>query len=89
MGRRRVKEKHIPMSLSVPYALVQSVDNQLSFKQSRSKWVQGAIQAKLDHDIDWSLIESERLLRLLLARGIITLDTFKVMLQSVETEEGQ
>ena len=89
MGRRRVKEKHIPMSLSIPYRLIQRVEDVLGYKQWRSKWVQGAIQAKLDHDIDWSLIESERLLRLLLARGIITLDTFKVMLQSVETEEGQ
>ncbi len=89
MGRRRVKEKHIPMSLSMPYRLIMRVDSELSYRQSRSKWVQGAIQAKLDHDIDWSLIESERLLRLLLARGIITLDTFKVMLQSVETEEAQ
>jgi len=87
MGRRRVKEKHIPMSISVPYRLIQRVEVQLSYKQSRSKWVQGAIQAKLDMEIDWSLIESERLLRLLLARGIINLDTFKVMLQAVETEE--
>jgi metal-responsive CopG/Arc/MetJ family transcriptional regulator len=87
MGRRRVKEKHIPMSLSVPYRLIQRVEEQLGYKQSRSKWVQGAIQAKLDMEIDWSLIESERLLRLLLARGIINLDTFKVMLRSVETEE--
>ena len=75
------------MSISVPYRLIQRVEVQLSYKQSRSKWVQGAIQAKLDMEIDWSLIESERLLRLLLARGIINLDTFKVMLQAVETEE--
>ncbi len=89
MGRRRVKEKHIPMSLSMPYRLIQRVEEQLSYKQSRSKWVQGAIEAKLEMDIDWSLIESERLLRLLFARGIITKDTFKVLMQVVEIEEGQ
>ena len=52
MGRRRVKEKHIPMSLSMPYALIQRVDSQLSYKSSRSKWVQNAIIQKLDENID-------------------------------------
>tara|TARA_Y100000361_G_C10901472_1_gene209288 strand:- start:159 stop:443 length:285 start_codon:yes stop_codon:yes gene_type:complete len=48
MGRRRSTNKHIPMSLSIPYSLVVLIDRQLSFKQSRSKWVQSAIKAKLE-----------------------------------------
>ena len=48
MGRRRVNEKHIPMSLSMPYTLIQRVDKQLSYKASRSKWVQDAIKTKLE-----------------------------------------
>ena len=87
MGRRRVKEKHIPMSLSIPHALIQSVDSELSFKQSRSKWVQGAIKAKLNSSIDWDSIESKALIVMLFNRGVIDENTLRVMLQSVETEE--
>lgn len=63
MGRRRVKEKHVPMSLSMPYALIQRVDNQLSFKSSRSKWVQNAIIQKLDENVDLSQISEVRLMK--------------------------
>tara|TARA_R100000773_G_C4174093_1_gene86592 strand:- start:200 stop:463 length:264 start_codon:yes stop_codon:yes gene_type:complete len=87
MGRRRVKEKHIPMSLSMPYRLIQRVESVLGYKQSRSKWVQGAIKAKLDMDIDWDAIENKRLVLILVNRGIIDETTARVMLQSVETEE--
>ena len=87
MGRRRVKEKHIPMSLSMPYRLIQRVETVLGYKQSRSKWVQGAIKAKLDMDIDWDAIETKRLVLILVNRGIIDETTARVMLQSVETEE--
>ncbi len=89
MGRRRVKEKHIPMSLSMPYRLIQRVEEVLGYKQSRSKWVQGAIQAKLDYDIDFDVISTKKLLILLANRDVITPETLTVMLQSVETEEGQ
>lgn len=87
MGRRRVKEKHVPMSLSMPYRLIQRVEKELSFKQSRSKWVQGAIEAKLNYDIDYDAISTKKLLILLTNRDVITPETLKVMLQSVETEE--
>lgn len=87
MGRRRVKEKHIPMSLSMPYRLIQRVESVLGYKQSRSKWVQGAIKAKLDMDIDWGAIETKRLVLILVNRGIIDETTARVMLQSVEIEE--
>jgi len=96
MGRRRVKEKHIPMSLSMPYALIQRVDRQLSFKQSRSKWVQGAIQAKLESQ-DRGIDDLEHLpIKTLFAELTMRLDKntnaykfVRAALQSVETEEGQ
>ena len=87
MGRRRVNNKHIPMSLSIPYTLIQRLDKELSYKQSRSKWVQGAIKAKLNQSIDYSSISDKQLLVMLCNRGIISHETFKVMSQSVETEE--
>ncbi len=89
MGRRRVKEKHIPMSLSIPYRLIMRVDNELSYKQSRSKWVQGAIREKLEREIDFGLVPTKKLLLLLVNRDVISEETFKVMLRSAETEEGQ
>jgi len=87
MGRRRVKEKHIPMSLSMPYRLIQRLDKELQYKQSRSKWVQGAIKAKLTQEIDWTKVTDKQLLVILRNRDLISDATFRVMLQSVETVE--
>jgi len=89
MGRRRVKEKHVPMSLSMPYRLMMRVDGELSYRQSRSKWVQGAIREKLEREIDFGAIPTKKLLLILVNRDVISEATFKVMLQSVETEESQ
>tara|TARA_R110002012_G_C11600208_1_gene607216 strand:- start:499 stop:762 length:264 start_codon:yes stop_codon:yes gene_type:complete len=87
MGRRRVKEKNIPMSLSIPYRLIQRLDSELGYRQSRSKWVQGAIRAKLDNDLDWASVSSIRLLVMLRNRDVINDETFRVLKQVVETEE--
>ena len=94
MGRRRSTNKHIPMSLSIPYALIQRVDNQLSYKQSRSKWVQSAIETKLNAQ-EKGIDELEHVpLKTLFAELMYRLDptsnTFKFVKaasQSVETEE--
>jgi len=89
MGRRRVKEKNIPMSLSMPYRLIQRLDSELGYRQSRSKWVQGAIRAKLDQDFDFGSISSVKLLVILRNRNIIDDATFKVLKRAAETEEVQ
>ncbi len=89
MGRRRVKEKHVPMSLSMPYRLIMRVDSELSYRQSRSKWVQGAIREKLEREIDFGAIPTKKLLLILVNRDVISEETFKVMLQSVGTEAQQ
>jgi len=87
MGRKRSTNKHIPMSLSIPYDLMIRLDKELSYKQSRSKWVQGAIKAKLTQQIDMTQITNKQLLVILRNRNIINDETFRVMLQSVEIEE--
>ena len=94
MGRRRVKEKHIPMSLSMPYALIQRVDNQLSFKSSRSKWVQDAIKKKLESQErgydDLENVRTQSLfaeLRMRLDKDSNAYKFVKAASQSVETEE--
>ena len=63
MGRKRSTNKHIPMSLSIPHSLVIRVDKELSYKQSRSKWVQGAIKAKLDEVGSLDNIELSRIIQ--------------------------
>ena len=75
------------MSLSIPLRLVQRMDEEISHRTSRSKWVQHAIREKLNQDIDWSQITTKELLIILVNRGVITVETLRVMLQSVETEE--
>ncbi len=81
MGRRRSKE-NIPMSLSIPYRLIMRVDNELSYKQSRSKWVQGAIREKLEREIDFGLVPTKKLLLLLVI--VMLLSARAVMLRSAE-----
>jgi metal-responsive CopG/Arc/MetJ family transcriptional regulator len=96
MGRRRVKEKHIPMSLSMPYALIQRVDNQLSYTSSRSKWVQEAIKSKLEsqergmddlENVPIKTLFAELTMRL--NRDSNAYKFVRAASQSVETEEGQ
>jgi len=94
MGRRRVKEKHLPMSLSMPYALILRVDNQLSFKSSRSKWVQDAIKKKLESQErgydDLENVPIQSLLSELTMRLDKTTNAYKFVRaasQSVGTEE--
>ena len=96
MGRRRVKEKHIPMSLSMPYALIQRVDNQLSYTSSRSKWVQEAIKSKLEsqergmddlENVRTTTLFAELLMRL--DKESNAYKFAKAASQSVGTEEGQ
>ncbi len=89
MGRRRVKEKHVPMNHTMPYRLIMRVDSELSYRQSRSKWVQGAIREKLEREIDFGAIPTKKLLLILVNRDVISEETFKVMLQSVGTEAQQ
>ncbi|GAG88225.1 unnamed protein product, partial [marine sediment metagenome] len=68
-------------------SLLQRLDSELGYQQSRSKWVQGAIKAKLDHDLDWGSVSSIRLIVMLRNRDIIDDATFRVLKQVVETEE--
>ena len=48
MSRRRSTDKHQPLTISVPSSMMSRLDQELSYKQSRLKWVQAAIKAKLE-----------------------------------------
>ena len=66
MSRPRSTDKHQPLTISVPGSLMTRLDQELSYKQSRSKWVQQAIRAKLDaYDNESQIIQDISDLRLL------------------------
>ena len=48
MSRPRSRDKSIPMSVAIPTSMMMQLENHLSHSQSRSKWICGAIEDKLD-----------------------------------------
>jgi len=48
MSRPRSHDKSIPISLAIPTSMVMQLENHLSHSQSRSKWICGAIEDKMD-----------------------------------------
>jgi len=55
MPRPRSRDKVVPVSIGIPVSLMVKLDNELDWKQSRSKWVKSAIENKLNRklpDID-------------------------------------
>ena len=83
MSRRRSTDKHQPLTISVPSSMMTRLDQELSYKQSRSKWVQQAIKAKLDaHDDDLQVISnlsSLQLCAILFNRQVISLGMFETL----------
>lgn len=46
MSRPRSADPGVPITISIPNSLKMRLDKELSWKQSRSKWVTAAIKAK-------------------------------------------
>tara|TARA_Y100001938_G_scaffold148858_1_gene233777 strand:- start:1542 stop:1832 length:291 start_codon:yes stop_codon:yes gene_type:complete len=80
MSRRRSTDKHQPLTISVPASMMARLDQLLSYQQSRSKWVQAAIKAKLDGYTHKTQIiddmSDKDLLQLLTNRGVIDYELF-------------
>ena len=91
MSRPRSTDKHQPLTISVPGSLMTRLDQELSYKQSRSKWVQRAILAKLDAYNDESQIIQElssiRLCAILLNRQVISPGMFETLQKVIEAGE--
>lgn len=91
MSRPRSTDKHQPLTISVPGSLMKRLDQELSYKQSRSKWVQRAILAKLDAYNDESQIIQElsslRLCAILLNRQVISPGMFESLQKVIEAGE--
>ncbi len=66
------------------------LDNELDWKQSRSKWVKSAIIQKLEHQFDVAEIPTSQLVGMLHYRKIITTDLLRsIMMQVEETVKEQ
>lgn len=87
MSRPRSTDKHQPLTISMPGSLMKRLDQELSYKQSRSKWVQQAIKAKLDAHNDKEQVVANLsdlvLIQMLFARKIISLGLFDELYDKV------
>jgi len=84
MSRPRAIDPSVPLSIAVPQSLKTRLDQELSYKQSRSKWVCHAITEKLEQDFDYRSISDMQLLGMLYSRGIIDLPIFTTLKMQVE-----
>ena len=84
MSRPRSTDPSVALSIAVPQSLKTRLDQELSYKQSRSKWVCHAITEKLEQDFDYGSISDMQLLGMLYSRGIIDLPIFTTLKMQVE-----
>jgi len=65
------------------------LDNELDWKQSRSKWVKSAIIQKLESSFDFDSIPTRSLLNMLFTRKIIDYELITSLRMRVEEIEEQ
>ena len=96
LGRPRKSERKENISVNLPKALVDEINNQLSYFSSRSSWIQIAIEEKLGEKFT---VAGSTTVMLLLAvshrddtseflKKVIASEV-KTMMQVAETVEGQ
>ena len=71
MSRPRSTDPSVALSIAVPQSLKTRLDQELSYKQSRSKWVCHAIKEKLSQEFDYDSISDMQIIGMLHARNII------------------
>ncbi len=84
MSRPRSTDPSVALSIAVPTSLKTRLDQEISYTQSRSKWVCHAIKEKLSQEFDYTSIPTNQLLGMLHARNIIDYEMFTLLKQRVE-----
>ena len=83
MSRRRSSDPAIPVSIAIPRSLFTRLNELLSWRSSRSKWVCDAIRSKLDaHSVRHQTLSdmtNGALLFELHIRGCIDDDTYTIL----------
>ena len=88
MSRPRSTDPSVAMSIAVPQSLKTRLDQELSYTQSRSKWVCHAIKEKLSQEFDYDSISDVQLIGMLHARNIIEDEMVTLLkMRVVEIEE--
>ena len=89
MSRPRSTDPSVALSIAVPQSLKTRLDQELSYKQSRSKWVCHAIKEKLNQEFDYDSLTTRFLIRELQMRNIISTDLLTSLMMRVEETEGE
>lgn len=51
MNHKKKRNRAIPIHITMPQTLLDDIDDQMSHKSSRSKWIRGACELKLGTDV--------------------------------------
>lgn len=90
MSRPRSTDPSVALSIAVPQSLKTRLDQELSYKQSRSRWVCHAINEKLNQKFDYDSLSTRFLIRELQMRNIISTELLtSLMMRVAEIEELQ
>jgi len=87
MSRPRSTDPSVALSIAVPQSLKTRLDQELSYKQSRSRWVCHAIKEKLNQEFDYASIQTRQLIGMLHARKVITTELLTSLMMRVEEIE--
>jgi len=87
MSRPRSTDPSVALSIAVPQSLKTRLDQELSYKQSRSKWVCHAIKEKLEQEFDYDSLSTRFLIRELQLRKIISTELLTSLMMRVEEIE--
>jgi len=87
MSRPRSTDPSVALSIAVPQSLKTRLDQELSYKQSRSKWVCHAIKEKLEQEFDYDSLSTRFLIRELQMRKIISTELLTSLMMRVEEIE--
>jgi len=96
MSRPRSTDPSVALSIAVPQSLKTRLDQELSYKQSRSRWVCHAIKEKLvchaikeklNQEFDYDSIQTRQLIGMLHARKVITTELLTSLMMRVEEIE--
>ena len=93
MSRRRSTDPAIPVSIAIPRSLHTRMNELLAYKQSRSRWVCDAIQAKLEAVEAQALVvrnlSDEMVVNILLNRRIISVGLAETLIDVIINKPEQ
>ena len=71
MNRRIKRNRAVPIHMTLPPSLLDEIDARLSHKMSRSNWIRGACEIKLDKDVtEVNDLTDKQLVNILLCLGL-------------------